>query len=225
MDRYTRNLNCISHDENLILQNSKVCVVGCGGLGGHIIEMLGRLGVGYITAVDADVFEITNLNRQLLSDEKSLGMSKALMAVKRMKIVNSDVEVVPVTEYLDENNASDILDEHDLVIDALDNIDSRLVLEKTCRDLNIPLVHGAIAGWYGQVCSILPGDNTLSRIYDSDISRGVEKELGNPSFTPALVASIEVSEATKILLNKGEILRNKLLFLDLLNNEFFTMDI
>ena len=225
MDRYTRNLNCISHDENLILQNSKVCVVGCGGLGGHIIEMLGRLGVGYITAVDADVFEITNLNRQLLSDEKSLGMSKALMAVKRMKIVNSDVEVVPVTEYLDENNASDILDEHDLVIDALDNIDSRLVLEKTCRDLNIPLVHGAIAGWYGQVCSILPGDDTLSRIYNTDISRGVEKELGNPSFTPALVASIEVSEATKILLNKGEILRNKLLFLDLLNNEFFTMDI
>jgi len=225
MDRYSRNLNSISHDENLILQKSRVCVVGCGGLGGHIIEMLARLGIGYITAVDGDVFETSNLNRQLLSDELSLGKSKALMASERMKIVNSDIKVTPVIEFINESNAKEILAEHDLIIDALDNIVSRLVLEKVCKNLQIPLVHGAIAGWYGQVSSVLPGDDTLSKIYNSDISKGVEKELGNPSFTPALVASIEVSEAIKILLNRGEILQNKLLFIDLLNNEFFHMEI
>ena len=225
MDRYSRNLSSISHDENLVLQSSKVCVMGCGGLGGHIIEMLGRLGIGHITAVDSDVFEVSNLNRQLFSDEMSIGKSKALMAVERMKVVNSDVEVIPVTQYIDKTNAKEILGGHELVIDALDNIESRLVLEKACKDLNIPLVHGAIAGWYGQVCTIFPGENTLSKIYSSGISKGMEKRLGNPSFTPALVASMEVSEAVKILLGKGELLRNKLLFLDLLSNEFVTIEL
>ena len=225
MDRYSRNLSSISHDENLVLQSSKVCVMGCGGLGGHIIEMLGRLGIGHITAVDSDVFEVSNLNRQLFSDEMSIGKSKALMAVERMKVVNSDVEVIPVTQYIDKTNAKEILGGHELVIDALDNIESRLVLEKACKDLNIPLVHGAIAGWYGQVCTIFPEENTLSKIYSSGISKGMEKRLGNPSFTPALVASMEVSEAVKILLGKGELLRNKLLFLDLLSNEFVTIEL
>lgn len=225
MDRYSRNLSSISHDENLVLQSSKVCVMGCGGLGGHIIEMLGRLGIGHITAVDSDVFEVSNLNRQLFSDEMSIGKSKALMAVERMKVVNSNIEVIPVTQYIDKTNAKEILGGHELVIDALDNIESRLVLEKACKDLNIPLVHGAIAGWYGQVCTIFPGENTLSKIYSSGISKGMEKRLGNPSFTPALVASMEVSEAVKILLGKGELLRNKLLFLDLLSNEFVTIEL
>lgn len=225
MDRYSRNLSSISHDENLVLQSSKVCVMGCGGLGGHIIEMLGRLGIGHITAVDSDVFEVSNLNRQLFSDEMSIGKSKALMAVERMKVVNSNIEVIPVTQYIDKTNAKEILGGHDLVIDALDNIESRLVLEKACKDLNIPLVHGAIAGWYGQVCTIFPGENTLSKIYSSGISKGMEKRLGNPSFTPALVASMEVSEAVKILLGKGELLRNKLLFLDLLSNEFVIIEL
>lgn len=224
MDRYSRNISSISHDENKILQSSTVCVIGCGGLGGYIIEMLGRLGVGYITAVDSDIFEVTNLNRQIFSDEISVGKSKALTAVKRMRIVNSHIEVTPVIAYVDESNVDEILSGHDLVIDALDNIKSRLVLEKACRELKIPLVHGAIAGWYGQVCSIFPGENTLSKIYATGMSKGMEKQLGNPAFTPALVASTQVSEAVKILLGRGELLRNKLLFLDLLNNEFVMIE-
>lgn len=224
MDRYDRNLGSISYDENKVLQNSRICVIGCGGLGGYIIEMLGRLGVGHITAVDSDVFEMTNLNRQILSDEMSVGKSKARVAVKRMQIVNSHIEVTPVIAYIDESNANKVLSGHELVIDALDNIKSRLVLEKACRELNIPLVHGAIAGWYGQVCTIFPGENTLSKIYTTGISKGIEERLGTPSFTPALVASIEVSEAVKILLGRGEPLRNKLLFLDLLSSEFVTIE-
>ena len=225
MDRYLRNMSSISQEENLILQKSKVCVVGCGGLGGYIIEMLGRLGIGRITAVDSDIFEVSNLNRQLLADEKSMGKSKALMAAKRMRLVNPQVEVTSVIQYLDKSNANKILSNHDLVIDALDNITTRLILEETCKDLDIPLVHGAIAGWYAQVCSVFPGEDTLSKIYSSGISNGMEKKLGNPSFTPALVASMEVGEAVKIILGKGETLRNKLLFIDLLNNEFVTIEI
>lgn len=225
MDRYVRNQNSITKDENMILQSSKVCVVGCGGLGGYIIEMLGRLGVGEITAVDSDVFELSNLNRQILADELSIGKSKALMAKKRMKSVNSQIKINPIVKYLSEDNGYEILKGHDVIIDALDDIESRLMLEKICKNLKTPLVHGAIGGWYGQVSSVLPGDDTLSKIYELGISKGIEKNLGNPSFTPALVASIEVSEVVKIILNKGDILRNKLMFLDLLNNDILVMDL
>ena len=225
MDRYIRNQSSISKDENQIIQSSKVCVVGCGGLGGYIIEMLGRLGIGHITAIDSDVFEVTNLNRQLLSDEVSIGKPKAIMAKERMEKVNSDIEVRPIVEYITESNGEEIIGGHHIVIDALDNIESRLVLEKICKKLNIPLVHGAIGGWYGQVSSIFPGDDSLSKIYSSNISKGIEKDLGNPSFTPALVAAMEVSETVKILLKKEEVLRNKLMFIDLLNNEFIIMEI
>lgn len=224
MDRYSRNLGSISPQENKILQNSRVCVLGCGGLGGYIVEMLGRLGLGCITVVDSDSFETTNLNRQIFSHEMSMGKSKARAAVERMEIVNPHIEVTPVIAYLDKSNARKILAGHELVIDALDNIESRLVLEKACRELKIPMVHGAIAGWYGQVCSIFPGENTVSKIYSSGMTKGMEKKLGTPAFTPALVASTQVSEAVKILLGRGELLRNKLLFLDLLSNEFVTID-
>src|SRR5660397_169269 len=77
---------------------------------------------------------------------------------------------------------------------ALDNMSSRKILAKGCAELKIPLVHGAIAGWYGQVSTIMPGDNTMERLYRGDENKGVEVELGNPAFTPALVASIQVAE-------------------------------
>ena len=225
MDRYVRNIGTLTQDENQTLHDSKVLVAGCGGLGGYIIQMLARLGIGHITAVDPDVFDRTNLNRQLFADELSIGKSKALITKERIKLINPDIDILPVIEYIDTDNGEKILAGHDLVIDALDNIPSRLVIEEICKNLNIPLVHGAIAGWYGQVCSVLPGDDTLSRIYSSDISKGIERHLGNPAFTPALVASIQVSEAVKILIKRGELLQNKLLFMDLLDNEFITLDV
>ncbi len=225
MERYRRNLESISREENKTLKNSKICLVGCGGLGGYIIEMLGRLGAGYITAVDSDVFEVSNLNRQILCDESSIGRSKALVAEERMKGINSEIYVRPVKKYLNKENAERIIRGHDLVIDALDSIETRLVLERVCKSLQLPLVHGAIGGWYGQVSSVFPGDDTLSKIYGSGICKGIEKQLGNPSFTPALIASIQVSEAVKILLDRGELLRNKLLLVDLLNNEYTTLEV
>lgn len=225
MKRYETNRNTISEEENKILHKSKVCVIGCGGLGGYIIEMLARLGIGHITAVDSDGFDLTNLNRQILSNEKNLGKPKALMAKERIELVNPEVEVKPIVAYLDRSNAKEILSGHDLVIDGLDNIESRLILEEVCEDLEIPLIHGAIAGLYGQVSTVFPGDRTISKIYRKGTSKGVEEKLGIPSFTPALIASIEVSEAVKVLLNREGLLRGKLLLLDLADNEFTTIEI
>ena len=152
-----------------------------------------------------------------------MGKSKAVTAQNRMKLVNPLINLTPVVEELSKENAEEILKGHDLIVDAVDSINTRFLLQEITAKLNIPLVHGAIAGWYGQVSTILPGDKTLEKIYPSRDGRGIENDLGNPSFTPALVASIQVAEALKVLLGKGGILRNKLLYIDLLEQEYVIM--
>lgn len=224
-NRYQRNMNTFSPEENEKFKSFHVCVIGCGGLGGYVIEMLGRLGIGFITAVDGDVFDETNLNRQILATEKLLGREKAQVAKARMEEVNSEVEVTPIVELLNGDNYRKILKGHDIVVDALDNMSSRKLLARGCAELKIPLVHGAIAGWYGQVSTIMPGDKTMERLYHGDENKGIEVELGNPAFTPALVAAVQVAEVTKVLLGKGDILQNKLLTLNLLNHEYEVFEI
>ena len=219
MLRYSRNKNLMSDDEITLLSQKKVCVLGLGGLGGYIVEMLSRIGVGSLTLVDGDVFDETNLNRQLFSSMNNLGSSKALEAEKRVKGINPLTKVIPVYEFVDSSNAMKIIANHDVIVDALDSIDLRKYIAKVCTELNLPLVHGAIAGWYGQVATIYQNDTTLDILYPKDIKRGIEKELGNPSFTPALVASIQVSEVIKLLLNRGDLLRNSFMMIDLYTND------
>jgi molybdopterin/thiamine biosynthesis adenylyltransferase len=108
----------------------------------------------------------------------------------------------------------------DVVVDAVDNIPTRLELAKLCSELGKPLVHGAIAGWYGHVTTIFPGESTLEKIYHHwQAGAGIESDLGNPSFTPAVVASLEVAEVCKILLGEGTLLRNRMLSINLLEME------
>ena len=219
-NRYSRNFNLLTQEENASLKGKRVCVVGCGGLGGYIIEMLARLGVGTITAIDGDVFDETNLNRQLLSEEGLLGTPKALAARDRVAKINSEVQVNPHQAFLKQDNAAALVQGHDVVLDALDNISSRKILEAACSDVGVPLIHGAIAGWYGQVTTIMPHQNVFGRLYPDTLEKGIETELGNPSFTPALVASIQVSEALKLLIAKGDLLTGKLLTLNLLDHDY-----
>lgn len=112
-----------------------------------------------------------------------------------------------------------------MVIDALDNIQSRLILEDTCQELGIPLIHGAIGGWYGQVAVIMPGRPLLKKIYGEGQDKGLEEDLGNPSFTPGVIAGIQVAECVKVLLNKDGILKGQILTVDLQNLEFDIIDV
>lgn len=222
--RYLRNISTLTPDENEKLKDFRVCIIGCGGLGGYIVEMLARIGIGHLTVVDMDIFDESNLNRQILSTERNLGYSKSKEAKVRVNNINSDINVTIIEEGFSEENGMETIRHHNVVVDALDNIESRFLLQKYCKKLNIPLVHGAIGGWFGQVCTIMPGDDTLSKIYKRDYV-GIENKLGNPSFTPANIASIQVSEVIKILLSKGDILQNKMLIIDLLYNEFNIINI
>jgi len=223
-ERYSKNMKSFSKEE---LKNSfekKVCVLGCGGLGGYVIQILARFGIGYLTIVDGDSFAISNLNRQVFSDINSIGIEKVIKTKKDLDIINPDIKINIVCDMVDKENAYDILSGHDVIVDCLDNINTRLLVQDVCEELNIPLIHGAIAGFYGQVTTILPGDKTLNRIYKAG-NVGVEKNLGNPSFIPPCISSIQACEVIKLLNNKGNLLRNKILYIDLLTNEFETINL
>ena len=154
-----------------------------------------------------------------------MGTPKAQAAALRMEAVNSEVKVKAITAFIGEENCRELIKGHDLVLDALDNMSARKVLENACEAENIPMVDGAIAGWFGQVSTVMPGDGTMKKIYPTNENKGMEVELGNPSFTPAVIASIQVAEAVKVLLGRSGILQNKLLAIDLLNHEYEVLEL
>lgn len=219
--RYQRNRHSISLQNQLTLFRSCVAVIGAGGLGGYLIEELARLGVGTIIACDPDVFEEHNLNRQILSSPASLGCAKVEVAAARVAEINPAVTLMPIQTAYSRDNGKDLLQSADVVVDALDSIALRLALADTCAALGIPLVHGAIAGWYGQASTQFPGDNTIEHLYGRWAQgKGAEEQLGNPSFTPAVVASIEAAEVCKILLGVGKALKSRTISINLLEMTF-----
>ncbi|GLI39348.1 HesA/MoeB/ThiF family protein [Geobacter hydrogenophilus] len=219
--RYQRNRQAIDVAQQQTLFRSRVAVVGCGGLGGYVIEELARLGVGTIVAIDPDLFEEHNLNRQLLSSPDRLGQPKVEAAAARVAEINPAVKLVPVQAAYSTENARALLHDVQVVVDALDSVPTRLALADSCDSLGLTLVHGAISGWFGQVTTQFPGDGTIRQLYSRWVEgKGAEQHLGNPSFTPAVVASIEVAEVCKILLGSGTPLRNRKLSINLLEMEF-----
>lgn len=219
--RYLRNIGTIGIKGQISLLESTVAVIGCGGLGGLVVELLARMGVGTLILVDDDVFEDNNLNRQLLCSEADLGKPKVMAAYERVLTINSSVDVRCFQQRLGLENARAMLQGAHVVVDALDNLPSRFVLEQAAHELDIPLVHGAIAGFLGQVMTIFPGDPGLRQIYGEpgDRKQGIEVETGNPAATPALVASLQVQEVVKVLTGVGKPLRNRLLYLDTLSGD------
>lgn len=216
--RYQRNRQAISTACQLKLFESRVAVIGCGGLGGYIIEELGRLGVGTIKAIDPDVFEEHNLNRQILCRVSNLGTSKARAAEVRIHEINPAITVIPVKDAFSSENGLKLLEDINVVADALDSIPARIDLAKICDTLGIPLVHGTIGGWCGQVTTQWPGEGTIQKIYrDCAETQGVEKTLGTPAFAPAIIAGLEVAEICKILLGQKTSLRQRMLFINMLD--------
>jgi molybdopterin/thiamine biosynthesis adenylyltransferase len=218
--RYRRNRETLSTADQLRLCRSRVAVIGCGGLGGYLIEQLARLGVGTLVVVDPDVFEEHNLNRQLLSTPADLGVPKVEVASARVTAVNPAVEVVAQQVAFSRENGRALLAGCSAVVDGLDSVLVRRALAEVCGELDLPLVHGAIAGWYGQVAVQLPGGDLSPLLRASQSGKGVEVKLGNPSFTPAVVASLQVAELTKVLLGRQAPLARRALFLDLLAMSF-----
>jgi len=217
--RYIRNTELLTIEEQEKLHLSRVAVIGTGGLGGQVVSCLSRMGVGSLTLVDPDKFEESNLNRQSFSKTSSLGVRKALWILDELRVINPFLRVKAYCETLNQTNGKEILSACDVVVDCLDNKKDRLILQRLTRELKLPLVHGAVAGLEGQVMSIFPGDPGLERIY-GDINEleealGPEHILGVMASTAMLIGTLQANEVLKIILNKGKVLRNTMLYCDL----------
>lgn len=226
--RYSRNFPTINLSEQITLLRSKVAVIGCGGLGGNIIELLARLGIGTIIFSDGDLFTESNLNRQLLCTENNLKKEKVKVALKRIHQINSSINAQSFFQFINKDNIAFIIRNADIVVDALDNIPARFILEKACKKLKIPLIHGAINGLQGQISTIFPEDVGLNAIYggkDKYLNKTPSNQVSVLSSTPSLIASLQVNEVLKILLHKGKPLQNKLLLINLEENDFSIIEI
>lgn len=217
--RYERNIPALTAEECALLRAKRVAVIGCGGLGGYLIELLCRAGVGHIRAVDGDVFDESNLNRQLLSEPGLIGRSKAEAAAERGRRIAPDCGLEAVNAWLDENNASKLISGCDVVLDGLDSISARRVLATACRETGAPYVHGAISGWVAQAAVSMPGDGLIDTLYPENAEIRNKSAL---SFTPALCASMQAALCVK-LLTRRPVECGTLYYFDLLNMEFETV--
>jgi molybdopterin-synthase adenylyltransferase len=223
--RYLRNRDSISLHDQLKLAESTVAVVGAGGLGGTVIQLLSRIGIGQLTVIDCDVFDETNLNRQAFCTRDWVGKPKALAVQAQLKSINPASEILAHVVRLDAANGPQILAGCQVVVDALDNVKDRLTLEAMAKSIGVPFVHGALAGFEGQLMTVFPQDSGLKQIYGSGDEGAVaanrpEYLLGVPSITPSLVATLEAMEVLKILLNRGTPFRNKMVYIDLERGEW-----
>jgi molybdopterin/thiamine biosynthesis adenylyltransferase len=216
-ERYLRSLGTVGWAGQCRLLESCVAVIGCGGLGGHVMESLARSGVGQLIVADPDSFVPHNLNRQLFCTMADLGRPKVEVARERVAGINPAVEVVAHAVAATEENLPGLLEKAAVVVDALDNVPDRLILEAAASHRRIPLVHGAIAGLMGQVTTVFPGDDTLALLYGTGTlpEQGAESLLGTPAVTPQLVAAFQAAETLKLLLGRGDTLRRQVLYIDL----------
>ena len=214
--RYLCSFGTVGWEGQIRLLRSTAAVVGLGGLGGTVLEGLARMGVGRLIVIDGDVFVDHNLNRQILCSEEDVGLLKAEVARARVAQINAAVEIIAHSEEVTEDNLSRLLGEAEVVVDALDRLPTRLMLQEAAQAMGIPMVHGAIAGYLGQAMTIFPGDQGLQALYSggSVPQQGVEVQLGCPAATPMMVAAWQVQEVIKILLGQGQLLRHRMLLMD-----------
>ena len=222
--RYQRQRNLFTAQGQLRLLRTRVAVVGCGGLGGYIFEMLVRLGVGNLLVIDPDFFVESNLNRQLLATTATLGRYKAEVARERGKIINPVVTVEALNQSFQSEKGVQSLASCDLVFDALDSISLRLQLAESCSSLDLFLIHGAVTGWYGQMAKVAPGSGTMARIYQrfgtQTQSVGFEElAVDSLASTVGALAALQVAAGLAYLLDDQQKNGSSGCFLDLLRLE------
>jgi molybdopterin/thiamine biosynthesis adenylyltransferase len=199
MERYLRNKKSITESQQDVLSKCHVVVLGCGGLGGSIAESLARIGIGKLTLVDDDVFVVSNLNRQRFSTNKTIGRAKVEVAKKKLLEINDQVEVVSRKAFIDASNIHELTEGCDLVIDALDNFETRMIIENA--DLNVLIISAAVGGFSGWLTISKPGYKNIKHLC-SHVNKGVEQTFGNLSFTVNILAELEVSLAVRALLGE-----------------------
>jgi molybdopterin/thiamine biosynthesis adenylyltransferase len=203
------------------LRKAKVVVAGAGGLGSVILIYLAAAGVGHIRVIDSDKVDITNLNRQVLYTDKDVGREKALAAKERLESLNSDIRVEAMVSVISEENASDLVADCPIV-DAMDNLPTRYLLNRVAVRRKLPLFHGAVYAWEGRATTIIPEKTPCLQCLYQGVLPGKPPVVG---VTPAVIGCIQATEVIKYLLGVGELLTGRLLIYDGLAMRFNEMKV
>jgi len=214
LERYDRQIMIgeIGQERQEKLKRSRVLIAGAGGLGSPIATYLAAAGVGMIRVIDHDHVSLSNLNRQVLHWEEDLGSRKVDSARTKLRNLNSEVEVEAIAETITERNVSRLVDGCDGIVDAMDNLPSRYILNRCAIEKRIPFFHGAIHGFEGRAMTVIPGETACLRC----MYRGPVPQVKFPviGVTPAVIGSIQATEVIKYLLGIGRLLTNRLLIYD-----------
>ena len=227
----SRQMSIVTRSEQQRFKDAKITVIGCGGIGGETIEMLARMGIGNLVLVDKDAFDLSNLNRQTLASLSDLGLDKSAVAAEKVRLINPYVNVDIFNEHVDQENIDKIIGDSDIVIDALDNVLTRVIVSRKAKEKGIPYIHGAIHGTQGQITVFLPNTKSYEEMFnlpsiDKELTEEVINDLKNVTSgvppvigpTPNIIGCIEAFEAYKIITGIGKVtVAPKILTFDLLD--------
>jgi adenylyltransferase/sulfurtransferase len=211
---YTRQLGIASWGTSAQekLKQSKVFVAGAGGLGSAAIYYIAAAGVGNITICDSDVVEISNLNRQILHRHAKIGERKVDSARSAALGLNPFLNIMPVMARIDKNNAEELIRGSDLILDCLDNFETRFILNRSAVKMNIPMVHAGVSEFQGQITFLHPPETPCLECF---ISSDIKKKNSNiAGMTAGIIGSMQALEAVKYLGGIAPSLKNRLLFWD-----------
>ena len=235
----SRQMSIVTRSEQERFKDAKITVIGCGGIGGETIEMLARMGIGELVLVDKDAFDLSNLNRQTLASIADLGLDKSAVAKEKVRLINPYVNVTTFNEHIDQTNIDKVIGDSNIVIDALDNVLTRVIVSRKAKEKGIPYIHGAIHGTMGQITVFLPNsDKTYEEMFNlpsigkelddetiealKNVTSGVPPVIGP---TPNLIGCLEAFEAYKIITGVGKVtVAPKILTFDLLDLASFSLD-
>ena len=220
LERYDRQIMIkeVGEEGQEKLKQARIFIAGAGGLGSPVSTYLVAAGVGAIRVVDHDSVELSNLNRQVLHWDEDIGRRKVDSATEKLKKLNQEAEIEAIGETITEANISQLVAGFDLIVDAMDNLPTRYLLNKVALEKNIPFFHGAVYGFQGRAMTIIPGETACLRC----VYRGVipEEKFQVIGVTPAVIGCIQATEAIKYIVGIGQLLTNRLLVYDGLNMKF-----
>jgi molybdopterin/thiamine biosynthesis adenylyltransferase len=213
-ERYDRQIMIgeIGQDGQEKLKRSRVVIAGTGGLGSLTAIYLTAAGIGSIRVVDDDRVALSNLNRQILHWEEDIGRKKVDSARTKLRSLNSAVDIEGIAKTITEGNVSNLVDGCDAIVDAMDNLPTRYIVNRCAVEKNIPFFHGAVLGFEGRVMTIIPGETACLRC----MNRGPVAQEKFPviGVAPAVIGSIQATEVIKYLVGIGKLLTNRLLMYD-----------
>ncbi|MFC1521283.1 ThiF family adenylyltransferase, partial [Elusimicrobiota bacterium] len=200
--------------------NSKVMIVGAGGLGSPLALYLGACGIGKLGIIDFDKVELTNLQRQILYKTKDIGQFKTKIVQKRISSLNPEIKINILNEKLNPANAVKLLSGYDIIADCTDNIFSRYIINDACIQLKKPFVHGSISGFEGQTSVFYPRKGPCYKCLFAEPAPYEQDLIGPIGVLPGLIGTIQATEIIKLVLGKGKPLIGRLLLYDAMEMRF-----